>query len=369
MKTHVNILIVCLLLIWMQGVDAQIVNICIDTDSVTLTLDNYQYGNIQWQKSTDNRNWENIEGAIYRTHTCFPENSTYFRAWISYQTCPPDSSQVTFLQRKIQANAGPDKVLNKGFPTFLFGNECDGAFGQWTILSGDSAYIEDFNVGNTIFYGPDSLYLLCWTLTDACGTSSDTITIEYVTNVYNDRIVIVDTTDLIVSDSVELAEGIYRIVFNDPVPTISYATILLGLPDGGFLRKVASVIYFGDTCCMNTTQASPSELLVEGTIHIDDFASMINVRGSNLPNTVVLDHCPTRAEILSDSLFHSNKMIYYPMGEYIESDFQIDQTRSNGWHITYPPITNPLNLSVGGALRITDLQYDLNPRIDFEMTK
>lgn len=369
MKNHLAFFVLgCILLMLMQGLNAQIVNICVESDSVTLTLDNYQFGNIQWQQSTDNVNWENIEGALFHHYTCLPEKSTYYRAWISYQTCPPDSSQVSFLQRKVQANAGPDKVLNTGCPTLLFGNEYDGIYGQWTVLSGDSAYIEDLNAGNTIFYGTDSLYSLCWTLTDACGTSSDTITIEYVTNVYNDRIVIVDTTDLIVSDSADLSEGIYRIVFNDPVPTISYATILVGLQNGGFLRKVQTVIYIGDTCCMNTTQASPAELLVEGTIHIDDFASMIHTRGSNLPNTVVLDHCPTRAEILSDSLFHSNKMIYYPMGEHVSSDFQIEQTRSNGWHITYPPLTNPLNLSVGGAIKITDLQYDLNPHIDFEIT-
>lgn len=369
MKNNLTFFVLgCILLMSMQGLNAQIVNICVESDSVTLTLDNYQFGNIQWQQSTDNVNWENIEGAIFHHYTCLPEKSGYYRAWISYQNCPPDSSQVSFLQRKVKANAGPDKVLNTGFPTQLFGNEYDGTFGQWTVLSGDSAYIEDLSDGNTIFYGTDSLYLLCWTLTDACGTSSDTITIEYITNVYNDRIVIVDTTDLIVSDSTELADGVYRIVFNDPVPTISYATILLGLPNGGFLRKVVSVIYMGDTCCMNTTQASPAELLVKGTIHIDDFPSMVHTRGSNLPNTVVLDHCPTRAEILSDSLFRSNKMIYYPMSEQIESDFQIDRTRSNGWHITYPPIVNPLSLTASGIIKITELQYDINPHIDFEMT-
>ena len=332
-----------------------------------MAVENYQYGNIQWQQSTDNENWENIEGAIFLTYTCFPENSTYYRAWISYQTCPPDSSQVSYLQRKMQANAGTDKVLNKGFPTLLFGNEYDGTFGQWAVLSGDSAYIEDLNAGNTIFYGTDSLYLLCWTLTDACGTSSDTITIEYITNVYNDRIVIVDTTDLIVSDSTELADGIYRIVFNDPVPTISYATILLGLSDGGFLRKVVSVFYMGDTCCMNTTYASPAEVLVEGTLHIDDFPSMVHTRGSDLPNTVVLDHCPTRAEILSDSLFRSNKMIYYPMSEQIESDFQIEHERDAGWHITFPLITNPIDLSIGGNVRITDLFFNCTPHWEFEL--
>lgn len=368
MKTPLSTFVLgCLLLLSMQNLKAQIVDICVEDDSVTLTLDNYQFGNIQWQQSTDNVNWENIDGAIFHHYTCLPEKSTYYRAWISYQTCPPDSSQVSFLQRKMQANAGTNKVLNKGFPTLLFGNEYDGTFGQWTVLSGDSAYIEDLNAGNTIFYGSDSLYLLCWTLTDACGTSSDTITIEYVTNVYNDRIVIVDTTDLIVSDSTELADGIYRIVFNDPVPTISYATILLGLSDGGFLRKVVSVIYMGDTCCMNTTYASPAEVLVKGTLHIDDFPSMVHTRGSNLPNTVVLDHCPTRAEILSDTLFRSNKMIYYPMSEQIESDFQIEHERDAGWHITFPHSTNPINLSYGGSVRITDLFFNCSPHWEFEL--
>ena len=118
-----NIILALLLVcIPFLSLDAQIINVCLEEDSVTLAVENYQYGNIQWQQSTDNMNWEDIDGAIFHTYTCFPENSTYYRAWISFQSCPPDSSQVTFLQRIIQANAGPSKVLNTGFTTELFGN-------------------------------------------------------------------------------------------------------------------------------------------------------------------------------------------------------------------------------------------------------
>lgn len=366
MKNHLAFFVFgCILLMLMQGLNAQIVNICIDTDSVTLTLDNYQYGNIQWQKSTDNRNWENIEGAIFRNYTCLPEKSTYYRAWISYQACPPDSSQVTFLQRKIQANAGLDKVLNNGFATELFANEYDGTQGQWIVLSGDSAYIENPNEANTLFYGTDSLYQLCWSLSSACGTTYDTITIEYVTNIYYDKIVIVDTTDIIVSDSAEMAEGIYRIVFNDPVPTISYSSILVGMSDGGFLRKVQSYIQIGDTCCMNTVPASPSELLVYGTIHINDFASMIHGRGNSIPNMVKLDHLPTRAEILSDPLFYSNKMVYYPIEEVSVSTYQQNANRS-GWQISFPHPSNSIGISAG--LEIADASFNCKPQIEFQIT-
>ena len=342
-------------------VRAQIVSICLDEDSVTLTLDNYQYGNIQWQKSNDNVNWENIDGAISRTYTCFPENSTYFRAWISYQTCPPDSSQVSFLQRKIKANAGPDKVLSTGFTTELFANHPDGTIGHWSLLAGEDAQISDPDSSYTLFYGTDSLYRLCWTLTGACGTSIDTIEISYVTNVYNDRVVFVDTTDIIVSDSAEIADGSLRIVFSDPV-TISYATILVGLQGDGFLRKVESCIYIGDTCCMNTTQATLSDILVSGTIHIEDFASIIRGRERNIPNLVPLNHCPTRAEILSDTLFRSDKVYYYIEAVEAPTDGSMEKNAV----ISFPSLGSPISLGTG--IQITGLSLECHPHLGIEMT-
>ena len=359
MKNTVIILL-CLVCLPFLSLYAQVVNVCLEEDSVTLAVENYQYGNIQWQQSTDNENWENIEGAIFHTYTCFPENSTYYRAWISYQNCPPDSSQVTFLQRKIQANAGVDKVIHTGFTTELFGNEYDGTFGQWTVLLGDSAQIDNPYAGNTYFYGTDSLYRLCWSLTDACGTTSDTITIEYVTNVYYDKIVFVDTTDIIVSDSAEMANGVFRILFSDSV-SISYASILMGLQGDGFLQRVQSCIYIGDTCCMNTVKATLTDILVSGSIHIEDFVSMVYRRGGDFPNAIRLNHRPTRAEILSDSTFRSNKIIYY-IEEKSEPHFV--RSRNDGLFFN---LNSPFFLTAG--IQITDFHLACHPNFGYEIKK
>lgn len=361
MKNNIFVLI-CLVCLPFFSLNAQIVNVCLEEDSVTLAVENYQYGNIQWQLSTDNENWENIEGAIFHTYTCFPENSTYYRAWITYQNCPPDSSQITFVQRKIQANAGPSKVLNTGFTTELFGNEPNGTLGHWSILSGNGGQLSAYDSSYSLFYGTDSLYSLSWTLTGACGTTHDTITIEYVSNVYNDNVVFVDTTDLIVSDSAEMANGVYRIVFSDSV-SISYATILLGLQDDGFLRKVQSCIYMGDTCCMNTVQATLSELLITGAIHIEDFASMIYGQDKSIPNVVKLDHCPTRAEILSDSLFNPDKVYYY-----METVMDFDESQLVGNKnaiLSFPSLGSPITIASG--VQITGFNMSCHPHLGFEM--
>ena len=362
MKNHLTFFVFgCILLMSMQGLNAQIVNICVESDSVTLTLDNYQFGNIQWQRSTDNMNWENIEGAIFHHYTCLPEKSGYYRAWISYQNCPPDSSQVSFLQRKVKANAGPDKVLNTGYTTKLFANNPSGTIGHWSVLSGNDAQLSEPDSSYTLFYGSDSLYRLCWTLTGACGTSHDTIEISYVTNIYNSNVVFVDSTDIILSDSAEMENGSCRILFSNPV-SISYATILVGLQGDGFLRKVQSCIYIGDTCCMNTVQATLSDLLVYGTIHIEDFASMIYGQENAIPGAVRLDHCPTRAEILSDTIFSANKMYYY-METVDEPDHLLSSEDKNAI-ISFPGLGSPINIASG--VQITGFSMECQPNLGFE---
>lgn len=359
-----NIILALLLVcIPFLSLDAQIINVCLEEDSVTLAVENYQYGNIQWQQSTDNENWENIEGAIFLTYTCFPENSTYYRAWISYQTCPPDSSQVSYLQRRMQANAGPDKVLNTGFTTELFANQPSGYIGHWSALSGNDAQLSEPDSAYTLFYGSDSLYRLCWTLTGACGTSHDTIEISYVTNIYNNNVVFVDSTDIILSDSAEMESGSCRILFSSPV-SISYATILVGLQGDGFLRKVQSCIYIGDTCYMNTVQATLSDLLVYGTIHIEDFASMIYGQENAIPNAVKLDHCPTRAEILSDTLFRADKMYYFV--EAVDEPYYSQAAENKNAIISFPSLGSPINIASG--VQITGFNMECHPHLGFEMT-
>ena len=127
------------------------------------------------------------------------------------------------------ANAGFDRVLNEGLEIYLDGNRVDEtARCMWQVIEGDSANLEDPAFRCSRFTGPDTLYKLTWTVANACGVSVDMVEIRYMHTVIYDAIVVVDTTDIILSDSAEMASGIYRIVFSTPVPSITDSTILMG---------------------------------------------------------------------------------------------------------------------------------------------
>lgn len=279
---------------------ADVLDYCAGMDSVRLSIGNYQYGNIQWQYSEDMFTWTDILGANDTVYLFQPSDECFIRARMQYPNCPPDSSQVSHIRLSPTANAGPDRVLNEGYVTHLFGNKVDNAYCVWQVIQGDSAELDDPTDRNSAFSGSDTLYRLTWTVDNACGVSTDTVEIRYVHTVMYDAIAIVDTTDIILSDSAELASGIYRIIFSNPAPNITDSTVLMGMVHDGFLRKVLYFEYYGDTCEMVTSKGYIPDILKEGAINLEIPMSLAipSQRGGAY-------HTYTRAELLQDERYLS----------------------------------------------------------------
>ena len=360
MKKLTNLIFAAILMLMAAGLQAQVTEVCAGdgTDSVTLSLTNYQYGNIQWQYSEDTLTWTDIRGARDTVCRFLPEQECYVRARIEYPNCPVDTTQVTHILFTPTADAGPDRILNEGYVTTLFGSRAENARCMWQVIEGDSADLEDPTFRNSHFSGPDTLYRLTWTVANACGVSVDTVEIRYVHTVMYDAIAIVDTTDIILSDSAEMASGIYRIIFSEPKPNISDSTILVGIPNGGFLRKVVYFENRGDTCMILTSQATLDDILEEGVIHFDaDMAAQATeVRGDG--DYIRLDHLPTRAEILSDQMYQSGKTCFYDFPTELDGLSEM-QTRSRevGWDFSIPLGTIPSIDALSGAISFSDLSF------------
>ena len=291
---------------------------CAGSDSVELTMNNYQYGAIQWQYSLDTVSWFDIPDAIDEQLTYKPEQTQFVRAAVSYSNCATEYSEVKLLQKTPAANAGISRTANVGDTLRLQANTEESATGTWQILQGSTGLLTAPTNAASKFFGTDSLYRLRWTLTNNCGTSSDDINVRYVQPKVSSKVVVVDTTDIIFSDSAQLANGYYVISFSDSSIVIGDSTILVSIVNGGFLRKVDSWDMRDDTTyAMYTSQASLSDLLESGVINFGSISSGSseeenvvehaidhNVPTHNEPvqsmsaqSVEFLDHIPTRKEL------------------------------------------------------------------------
>ena len=360
MKKLTTLLCLVLLLLNTNVLRAQVVEVCVGdgTDSVTLYVGNYQYGNIQWQSSDDMLTWSDIPGANDTVYCFLPQtgNVRYYRAWMQYPNCPPDSSQITRILFTPTANAGPDRVLNAGYVAHLFGNTVDDARCMWQVVEGDSANLAEPNYPQSAFYGSDTLYRLTWTVANACGVSVDTVEIRYVVSHYYDAVAFVDTTDIILSDSAELVAGIYRIIFSNPAPSITDSTVLVGLVEEGFLRRVVAFKMMGDTCEMYTGQATIGDLLMSGVINYDGplFHGLENqTRGNQW-------HRYTRAELLQDPRYQAGQLLFYPQsrgGQYRPSE------NSSVISLGIP------QLSLQGGWSMDNVSASMNPHLIWDYKK
>ncbi|MBR4646197.1 MAG: fibrobacter succinogenes major paralogous domain-containing protein, partial [Bacteroidales bacterium] len=290
--------------------------LCAGTDSVELTLNNYQYGNIQWQYSTDTISWYDIPGANDTLLVYKPDQTQYVRASVSTANCPPEYSPVKLLLKTPLAYAGISRTANVGDTVRLQAYMEEDATGSWQILQGTGGFLSHPNEDYTKFYGTDSLYRLRWTLTNSCGYSSDDISVRYVQTVVSDRVVMVDTTDIIFSDSAQMAQGYYVISFSDPNIVIGDSTILVSLINGGFMRMVDSWSMANDsTYAMYTTQATLYDILESGVIQFDAISGESEA-DSAVQNTqpaqevLYLDHIPTREEIRSNPEMTKSGKVY-----------------------------------------------------------
>ena len=286
---------------------AQPTTIC-GTDTVILHVSNYQYGTIQWEESLDSLNWVAIEGARDTVYSFYPIEAKYYRAVVSFTDCPQVLSLVTHIQLPPVANAGPDRQTS--FPMInLMANTSPGASGIWSIISGNGASLTDPNSPSSTFSGPDSAYTLVWTLSNTCGTSSDTLLIEFTNIDFYDEIVIVDSTDQMLSDSIQQSQGIYIVKFSSPVSIKPDTTILLGLVNNGFLRKIDSCIFLSDTCILFTSQGTLEDITKEGSI---DIGAVFSLDTTVSKNSYIqrLNYLPTRQELLTDPKFKTGFFYY-----------------------------------------------------------
>ena len=290
--------------------------LCAGTDSVELTLNNYQYGSIQWQYSLDTLSWFDISGATSTQLTYYPEQTQFVRAAVSYANCPTEYSAVKLLQKTPSAYAGLSRTVTVGDTVHLQANMEIGATGSWQILQGANSLFTDSSAPDTKFYGSDSLYRMRWTLTNTCGSSSDDISVRYVQTVLSDKVVMVDTTDIIFSDSAQLAQGFYMISFSDPDIVIGDSTILVSMINGGFLRRVDSWSMSDDTTyAMYTSQATFYDLLQSGVLQMDIISGVNEVDStvqneSPEQNIQILDHIPTREELRSNPAMTRNGTVF-----------------------------------------------------------
>ncbi len=347
-RLYIQILPLIIYCISFNNVQAQVTDVC-GTDTIVLRVDNFQYGTMRWERSYDMVIWEVIPNQNDTVYKFLPTESMYYRAAVKFSECDPEFSDISFVQIPPQANAGSDRIA-PGQQVRLFANEESGAMGTWTIIEGSNGSLSSYSNPTPILSGTDSLYRLVWTLTNACGTSSDTVSVRFRETVFSDNLSIVDTTDTFLSDSADMANGLFIIEFNQPAPTITDSTILVGMAHGGFLRKVDSFTVNGNVYTMQTSQATLEDITEEGAYDFGHLFSLDTTYtdSKNPFGYTRLNRMPTRQELLTDPRFQTGENFYY----------LINQT-----DYAYPGVTMNTNTSKGNAPLI-DLNFDYVTLID-----
>ncbi len=322
---NIYLLFFGILFIYTSAVKAQYISICVE-DTLVLGVQNYQYGVFQWEKSYDNENWMAIAEGRDSIMRVAPERNTFYRAQISFPDCEPIYSEVSYAQLPPDANAGFDRIVS-GRQALLNANMLPGAIGEWTVISGEGATLSDTGNPNSFLTGTHEKYSLQWTLTNACGSSTDTVEIHFEETVFEENIAIVDTTDVLHSTPRQKTEGLYIIEFSEPVPQVEENTLLVGMGDGGYLRMVESVSSDGNTLSIQTRQADLEDLIISGPLNLGDVLNLEMLVSDEKANGHYqrLHRMPTRAELMNKSLFPGNTISFYPLGEKV--DYRMPGTR------------------------------------------
>ncbi len=154
-----------------------------DGDSILLNALNYQSGHVQWQKSTDSIQWENIAGGDTLSKMIYPSESAFYRLKITDSMClPPYTTEVKYFEiiAPPTAYAGSSQSNITGGEITLNADTVAHGSGTWSILSGGMGQISDIHNPQAVFTGlPDSTYTLRWTVQNQCGTSYDEITLGF----------------------------------------------------------------------------------------------------------------------------------------------------------------------------------------------
>ena len=308
---------------------AQVVDVCAGNDTVELRLGNYQYGYVQWQVSDDNETWFDIDGAIDTVYKFLPERPRYYRAEVKFPQCSEYNyhSQVSYVQMPPKAYAGPNMDVPANVPVRLCASTFQGAEGEWSVIEGFNGTFDDMNDPHSMFIGGEGEYKLVWTLTNSCGSSSDTLNINCVAMEYNSKILIVDETDAILSDTLQMLNGEYAIVFTDTVPEVTEGTVLLGYREKPFMRKVTSFEKVGDVFVMQTEQAAISDIILSGAMCFDPIGDLGDIDSTRMR---VLDRYPTRKEMAADPFLLRDGGVYFVKGKECREDRGISISIKNG---------------------------------------
>lgn len=102
----------------------------------------------------------------------------------------------------------------------------------------------------------------------SCSKDQTTNIITPVTNddtlKINNNAIVVDTNAILISDSLEVTQGIYKFQYSGTPQSFNTNSIITGTQGTGFLRKVTSSSISGNTAILNTSQATMEDLFVKG---------------------------------------------------------------------------------------------------------
>lgn len=109
--------------------------------------------------------------------------TNYRLVWSVSTACAvsSDTVDIRFEQFTVEAAAGPDQFYLDGrTETTLSGNSLVVGTGTWTIVAGSAGEFSDSNLPHASFSGQIcQTYILRWTVSTACGSSSDDVVITF----------------------------------------------------------------------------------------------------------------------------------------------------------------------------------------------
>lgn len=320
-------------------------------DTITISLDNYQIGSIEWQESYDSTNWVTIENEHDLVLRYFTTEEKYLRAVATTSTCEQVTTYSVFIQQKPVANAGIDQEI-AGNKVMLNGNFAPYTTGFWSIVNGTGGTLIKQDSLSAILAGNLNYdYTITWTLNNSCGTSIDSVHISFIENVFNQNFIIVDATDSILSDSIQLLQGIYQIQFSELITGINDSCLLVGISGDGFLRKVISFDKLNDSLYIfYTEQAYWEDYCLQGVLNIGSNIFPDNNNPKSANQLVSVEEFPTRKEILTDpkykkGTFSYTKTEYYQVGQRLKSLESDDLSKGYSidfLNIKYSPLDNEL---------------------------
>jgi uncharacterized protein (TIGR02145 family) len=98
-----------------------------------------------------------------------------------YVSPVPDGVFPPCTPQPDQANAGPDSLNMAGDSIVLYANVPLVGTGEWTVISGQGWVFSDSSIATSTFHGlAGETYILVWTISTVCGSTSDTLVIGFV---------------------------------------------------------------------------------------------------------------------------------------------------------------------------------------------